>query len=294
MEISAAQVKSLRETTGAGMMDCKKALVAAQGDFDAAIKWLEKQALVTASKKAARVAAEGMISKAISKDGHQASLVETNSETDFVGRSDEFVGFANAVAECVLASKTNDIDVLMNAPYQSDNLSVAQKCQQLIAKIGENIVTRRCVFVESAENLGVYVHNNRIGVIVDVKGGDAELAKGLAMHIAAANPLFLNEAEISDSVLSEQKQLIKTKLQQTNKPADIIEQMLKEELEQYVNQVCLDLQQYILNPEQTVAQVLNQAKASVKRFYRLELGEGIEKNQTDFVAEVMAQARGAS
>lgn len=293
MEISASQVKFLREKTGAGMMDCKKALVAAAGDMSAAEKWLQEQALVTADKKSSRIAAEGVIAKAMSDDLKHAVLVEVNSETDFVARGDEFVSFSNAVAQRALTTQVQDIETLASSAFnQTDATTIAQKAHELITKIGENIVVRRCVSMETNDVLGLYVHNNgRIGVIVDMKTADSQLAKNMAMHIAASNPLVISQDVLPAATIEAQQQLVRTQLQQSGKSTDVIEQLLQDEMQQYIDQVCLNNQMYIMDPSQTVGQFLTANKATITRFVRLELGEGIEKNQTDFVAEVMAQVR---
>jgi elongation factor Ts len=293
MEISASQVKALREQTGAGMMDCKKALVACQGDSAAATKWLEDQALVTASKKSDRIAAEGLIVKAVSSDGRAATLVEINSQTDFVARNEDFIQFAEQVAVRTLELQLRDVNALLAATYgANDPTTIEQKCQQMIAKIGENLVVRRCVYYATNENLGVYVHNRRIGVIVEVRGGDEKIAKDMAMQIAASNPIVIHEEEITAEFRQTKHNEIAATLQQSDKPANVMEQMVQEEFQQYLNQACLLRQAFILDPTQTVAQYLNTNKASIKQFTRLELGEGIEKATTDFAQEVMAQMRG--
>lgn len=294
MEISASEVKKLRDQTGAGMMNCKKALLETQGDFDAAVKWLEEHALVVAAKKSDLTAAEGAIFAAVAENQKEAVLLEVNTQTDFAGRNQDFLDFSATVAAIALSHKVNDSNSLLQIAFDhaEPQVSIAQKCQQHIAKIGENIVIRRCRYFSTQDSLGVYVHNRRIGVVVEIKGGNDKLCKDIAMHIAASAPTVIEESEISETSLAETKSNIIKQLEETGKPENIRQQMLQNEINQHLDTVCLLRQSFILDSTQTVGQYLASQKASVQQFCRFELGEGIEKETTDFVAEVMAQVRG--
>lgn len=294
MEISASEVKKLREQTGAGMMNCKQALTACNGDFIAAIKWLEEHALVVAAKKSDLTAAEGAIFAAVADDRKEAVLLEVNTQTDFAGRNQDFLDFANKVAARALSDKVNDCSALLNIPFEPSEpqVTIDQKCQQQIAKIGENIVIRRCRYFSTDDTLGVYIHNKRIGVVVEIKGGSDKLCKDIAMHIAASAPLVIHENDIPATSLQDTKNDIIKQLSETGKPSNIVQQMLQDEVNHYLDKTCLLRQPFILDPNQSVEQYMTAQKATVQLFCRFELGEGIEKQSTDFVAEVMAQIRG--
>lgn len=283
-EITASLVKELRERTGAGMMECKKALVENNGDIEAAADWLRKSGLAKADKKASRVAAEGRIVSA--QDGGKAVLVEINSETDFVAKDENFVAFTEAVAKAAL--DTADVDALKAATI--DGATVEDTRTALIAKVGENVQVRRMARIDSGKNVGAYVHGGRIGVLVEVEGGDAELARGLAMHIAAMNPPYISPAHVPADFVAREKEIALAQVKDTNKPADIIEKMISGKVAKTVNELCLTGQPYVLDTNQTVEQALKAAKAEVLQFVRLAVGEGIEKQADDFHAEVMKQA----
>ena len=283
-EITASLVKELRERTGAGMMECKKALVENNGDIEAAADWLRKSGLAKADKKASRVAAEGRIVAA--QDGGKAVLVEINSETDFVAKDENFVAFTEAVAKAALDA--GDVDALKAATI--DGASVEETRTALIAKVGENVQVRRMVRIDSDKTVGSYVHGGRIGVLVEVEGGDADLARGLAMHIAAMNPPYISPAHVPADFVAREKEIALAQVKDTNKPADIIEKMISGKVAKTVNELCLTGQPYVLDTNQSVEQALKAANAKVLRFERLAVGEGIEKQADDFHAEVMKQA----
>ena len=288
-EITASLVKELRERTGAGMMECKKALTENNGDIDVAAEWLRKQGLAKADKKAGRVAAEGRI--AVAQDGGKAVLVEINSETDFVAKDENFLAFTNAVAQAALAAGAADIDALKVAKVASGE-TVEEARAAAVAKLGENIQVRRVVAIDSARNVAAYVHGGKIGVLVEVKGGDADLARGLAMHIAAMNPPHIKAADVPAEFVAKEKEIELAKMsdKDKSKPADILEKIIGGKIAKIVNEVSLYGQPYVLDTDKTVEAVLKAAGAEVLRFDRLAVGEGIEKKEDDFAAEVMKQA----
>ena len=283
-EITASLVKELRERTGAGMMECKKALTENNGDIEAAADWLRKTGLAKADKKASRVAAEGRIVSA--QDGGKAVLVEVNSETDFVAKDANFVAFTEAVAKAALG--VDDVEALKGASV--DGGTVEETRSALIAKVGENVQVRRMARIDSGKTVGAYVHGGRIGVLVEVEGGDADLARGLAMHIAAMNPPYISPAHVPADFVAREKEIALAQVKDTNKPADIIEKMISGKVAKTVNEICLTGQPYVLDTNQTVEQALKAANAQVLQFVRLAVGEGIEKQADDFHAEVMKQA----
>jgi len=288
MSITAAQVKELRERTGAGMMECKKALVETSGDMDAAIEHLRKSGLAKADKKAARVAAEGTIVAA--SDSQKSVLVEVNSETDFVAKDDNFRNFAEEVASVALTCA--DIDELAAASMSSGS-TVDDARQQLVAKVGENVQVRRLAHMEAGDGVvGTYIHSGRIGVMVGLKGGDEELARDIAMHVAALNPAFRDAEDVPAEVLEKEKEILIAQAGDSGKPADIIEKMVSGRLKKHLAEITLTGQPFVKDGDVTVGQLLKQQGASVIAYVRLEVGEGIEKEESDFAAEVMQQARG--
>ena len=284
MEITASLVKDLRERTGAGMMECKKALTENKGDIDAAAEWLRKQGLAKADKKADRVAAEGRIVAA--SEGGKAVLVEINSETDFVAKDDNFVSFATAVAQAALASGAADIDALKAAKLPSGE-TVEEARAAVIAKVGENVQVRRMAKVDSANHVAAYIHGGRIGVLVELKGGDVELARGIAMHVAAMNPPYNKAADVPAEFLAKEKEIELAKMSEKDKakPADILEKIISGKVAKIVNEVTLYGQPYVLNTDQSVEQAVKAAGADVVQFQRLAVGEGIEKVVEDYAAE---------
>jgi len=295
MAITAAQVKELRERTGSGMMECKKALVDADGDMDAAIEALRKTGLAKADKKAARVAAEGLIVVETSDDGKTAAIVEVNCETDFVARKDDFQDFVAAIAKRVLADNPSDLDALMAMPPRDgDAASIEDARKALIATIGENISVRRFTRVESDHAIASYRHGVRIGVLVEIVGGDAALGKDLAMHIAAHDPrpVCVSEEQVPADMLAAERDIFTAQARESGKPDDIIEKMITGRIRKYLGEITLLGQSFVKDPDMTVGKLLKQADASVIRFDRIELGEGIEKKAENFADEVMAQVKG--
>ncbi|WP_240096943.1 translation elongation factor Ts [Thermomonas flagellata] len=284
-EITASLVKELRERTGAGMMECKKALTQNDGDIDAAAEWLRKQGLAKADKKASRVAAEGRI--ALAQDGGKAVLVEVNSETDFVANDANFKAFADAVAQAALSSGAGDVEALKAATLASGE-SVEEGRAAAVAKLGENIQVRRLVRIDSAHNVAAYVHGGKIGVLVEVAGGDADFARGVAMHVAAMNPPYNKQADVPAEFIAKEKEIELAKMSEKDraKPAEILEKIISGKLAKIVNEVSLYGQPYVLNTDQTVEQAAKAAGADVLGFTRLVVGEGIEKPVEDYAAEV--------
>ncbi|HUA89446.1 MAG TPA: translation elongation factor Ts [Steroidobacteraceae bacterium] len=292
MNITADAVKQLRERTGAGMMECKRALVETKGDLDAAAELMRKQGLAKADKKAARVAAEGVVVVARSHDHKSAAMVEINCETDFVAREQDFRGFAHAVAESALAARPADLAALGAAKLASGE-SVEEKRRALVAKIGENISVRRLARLESSDHLGAYLHGTRIGVLVSIKGGSADLAHDLAMHIAASNPRYLSAAQVPPEVVAKEREILTEQAANEGKPPEIVAKMVEGRLRKALGEITLAGQPFVKDPDVTVEKLLKGAKAEVVAFERFEVGAGIEKKQDDFVAEVMAQVKGA-
>ncbi|MCB1812711.1 MAG: elongation factor Ts [Candidatus Competibacteraceae bacterium] len=292
-QITAALVKELRERTGSGMMECKRALQETNGDIEAAIEHLRKTGQAKADKKADRVAAEGQIVIHASADGRTMAMVEVNCETDFVAKDDNFKAFAEAVAECVVAQGPADVEAL-SALQLSDGRTVDEARRDLIAKIGENIQVRRFSVINTENGLlNSYSHGGRIGVVVELNGGDTELAKDIAMHVAASRPLCVSAEQVPADIITKEREIYRAQAMQENKPADIIEKMVEGRVRKYLKEVTLLGQPFVKNPDQSIEKLLAEAKASVVHFERMELGEGIEKKVDNFAEEVMAQARGA-
>jgi len=292
MNITADAVKQLRERTGAGMMECKKALVETKGDLDAAAELMRKQGLAKADKKATRVAAEGVVAVARAGDSQAAALVEVNCETDFVAREQDFRAFAQAVAECALARKPADLAALGEAPLASGE-SVEERRRNLIAKIGENISVRRFAVLSSPEFLGAYVHGTRIGALVAIEGGTASLAYDLAMHVAASNPKYVSSAQVPAEVVAKERDILTSQAQSEGKPPEIVAKMVEGRLRKVLAEITFTGQPFVKDPDVTVEKLLKGAGARVVAFERFEVGAGIEKKPDDFVAEVMAQVKGA-
>ena len=292
MAITAQQVKELRERTGAGMMECKKALTETNGDIEAAIEHMRKTGLAKAEKKAGRVAAEGALVVSISDDAKIATILEANCETDFVAMGDEFRTFAGRLADMVREQAITDVDALNAAEYQN-GVSVDERRRELVAKIGENMAIRRFETIRADEGvIGSYLHGQKIGVLVEINTQDQELARDLAMHIAASNPQAIDADGLSSELVEKEKDIHRAKAEQSGKPDNIIEKMIDGSMRKFFGEVTLLGQKFVKNPDQSVEQLLKEKNAQVKRFIRFELGEGIEKEESDFVAEVMAQAKG--
>ncbi|HWG67075.1 MAG TPA: translation elongation factor Ts [Rhodanobacteraceae bacterium] len=288
MDITAAMVKELRERSGAGMMECKKALTQNNGDVDASIEWLRKQGLAKADKKADRVAAEGRI--ALAQDGGNGVLVEINSETDFVAKDENFLTFADEVAQAALKSGAQDAEALKAAKLGGGSVEEAR--QALVAKVGENVQVRRLVRTDNARMLGAYVHGGRIGVLVALEGGDAELARGIAMHIAAMNPQYVAPENVPAEFVAKEKEISLAQMSDKDKqkPAEIQEKMIAGKIKKTLNEISLTGQPFVLDTNVTVGDALAKAKARVLSFHRIAVGEGIEKVVEDYAAEVMKQA----
>jgi elongation factor Ts len=291
MNISAGLVKELRERTGAGMMECKKALVETGGDLEAAIEHMRKQGLAKADKKAGRIAAEGLVVVAVTPDQHGAAVVEVNCETDFVAGGDEFRNFAQRVGTLVLESRPTDMDALLAMPLGGS--TVEETRRDLVAKLGENISVRRFQVVESAGIVGSYVHGTRIGVLVAIAGGDDSLARDLAMHVAASRPQYVDEGQIPGEFLAKEREILVEQAKAEGKPAEIVAKMVEGRLRKQLAEITLVGQPFIKDPETKVGKLLAGHGATVQGFVRYEVGEGIEKKADNFVAEVMAQVRGA-
>ena len=293
MTISASMVKELRERTGSGMMECKKALQETNGDIEAAIEFMRKAGLAKAGKKADRTAAEGQIVIRASDDGNCAVMVEVNCETDFVTKGDDFQTFAGQVADRILQARPADLDALLALPFQAgDDKSVDTARQELIARIGENINVRRFTILAGQGTLGQYSHGARIGVIVDITGGDEVLARDIAMHIAASKPAAIDESGVSADVLEKEKEVFAAQARESGKPADIIDKMVSGRIRKFLAEITLLGQPFVKDPDQTVGKLLDKAQATVNSFSRFEVGEGIEKKEENFAEEVMAQVKG--
>jgi elongation factor Ts len=284
-------VKELRERTGAGMMECKKALVEADGDLDAAAEALRMSGQAKADKKAGRVAADGRI--VIRNEGSKTAIVEVNSETDFVAKDENFVAFADAVTDVVLANGETDVAALATQSI-GDGRPVEQARTDLIQKVGENISVRRAAIVEADGPVGFYTHGARIGAIVALKGGDEELARDIAMHVAAINPVCIDESGVPAETLETEKRIFTEQAEASGKPAEIIEKMVTGRIAKFLKEITLVGQPFVKDPDVTVGKLLGTANASVTSFVRFEVGEGIEKKADNFVEEVMAQVKGAS
>jgi len=295
MAITAALVKELRERTGSGMMECKKALVDANGDMDTAIEALRKAGMAKADKKAGRIAAEGLIVIELSGDAKTAALVEVNCETDFVAKKDDFREFASAIARRVLADDPADIDALLALPLTDDDATTIEDTRKgLIARIGENITVRRFVRIESSNPLATYSHGARIGVVVDYSGGDATLGRDLAMHIAAHDPrpVCVSEDQVPAELIAGEREIFAAQARESGKPDNIIEKMIEGRIRKFLSEITLLGQNFVKDPDLTVGKLLQQADAAVARFERMELGEGIERKVENFADEVMAQVKG--
>lgn len=289
MAITAALVKELRERTGAGMMECKKMLTETDGNIELAIEELRKRGAAQADKKAGRIAAEGTIVTVV--DGAKGVAVEVNSETDFSARNDQFIAFSANVAQAVLANAVEDVAALSASPIASGG-TVEDARQTLISEIGENISVRRFQVLEAqdGEMIGSYQHGTKISVIVKVAGGNDDLAKDIAMHIAASKPVCISAEDVPADLLDKEREIFAAQAAESGKPAEIMEKMVEGRVRKYLNEVTLLGQAFVKDPDTTVEKLLKSANASVTEFVRFEVGDGIEKKEDDFVSEVMAQA----
>jgi len=291
MKITAELVKTLRERTGAGMMECKSALVETAGNIDQAADTLRKKGIAKADKKAGRIAAEGTIASALSADGGQGVLVEVNCETDFVASGDDFRRFADEVAQAALALKGDSLEDLLAARLPGGE-SVEETRRGLIARIGENIGVRRFARLASPGRLGRYLHRNRIGVLVAYEGGDPALGQDLAMHIAASKPVAVKAADVPADAVAKEREIFAAQAASEGKPPHIVEKMIEGRVRKYLAEITLLGQPFVKDADQTVEKLLAASGAQVLAFVRLEVGEGIEKKRDDFVGEVMRQVRG--
>lgn len=291
MNITAAMVKELRQRTDAPMMECKKFLVATEGDIELAILEMRKSGQAKADKKADRVAAEGVVVFCMSDDGKRAVLVEVNSETDFVARDSNFTEFANSVAQTALASGLTDIAALSQEKLVGGDLTIEETRQTLVSKLGENIQLRRVELVESDEAIGGYLHGTRIGVLVNMKQGSQALAKDLAMQVAAARPLVVRPEQVPAEEIARERDIFMAQARESGKPEAIIEKMVEGRIQKFLAEKSLLGQDFVKNPSQKISQLLKEKNAEVLSFACFEVGEGIEKKVDNFVEEVMAQAR---
>jgi elongation factor Ts len=292
MNITAEAVRELRERTGAGMMECKRALVETKGDLDAAAELMRRQGLAKADRKAARVAAEGVIAVSRSGDARAAAMVEVNCETDFVAREHEFRAFAQAVAGCALGERPASLEALLATTLTSGE-SIEERRRALIAKIGENMSVRRFALLEAPEHLGAYVHGTRIGALVALRGGSAALAHDLAMHVAASNPRYLAPSQVPAEAIAKERDILSEQARGEGKPPEIVARMVEGRLRKALAEITLTGQPFVKDPDVSIEKLLQSAKAEVVAFERFEVGAGIEKKTEDFVADVMAQVKRA-
>lgn len=294
MSITAGQVKELRERTGLGMMECKAALTETNGDMEAATDLLRKKAGAKVEKKAGRTAADGAIGLHVSADGKIAAMAEVNSETDFVAKGDDFIAYANAVARSAADHQPTDVDALYARPLAGNGGgTVAQAREALVMKLGENIGVRRFVrYTAAAGRVGSYVHGRKIGVLVEIDGGDDTLARDLAMHIAASKPEYVSREQVPADAIAKEKEIFAEQAKTSGKPASIIDKMVEGRVAKYINEVTLLGQPFVRDPDTTVEKLLKLKNAKVTRFTRFEVGEGIDRGSKDFAAEVMAQVKG--
>ena len=292
MAITAALVKELRDRTGAGMMECKKSLVETDGDVEAAIELMRKTGLAKADKKAGRIATEGKVVVAFSDDNKKGVMLEVNCETDFVAMGDEFGNFASAVANRILSDAPADVAALIELPLEEGSESVNIVLKTMIAKIGENMSVRRFVTFETEGQLGAYLHGTKIGVVIDMQGGDAALIKDVAMHVAASNPKGLDESSLDAAELAKEKEIAAAEAANSGKPENIIEKIVAGKIKRYIKDNTLVGQPFVKDPDVTVEQLVKKADATIQGFTRMEVGEGMEKKNEDFAAEVMAQIGG--
>lgn len=286
MSISASMVKELRDRTGAGMMECKKALVESNGNMDDAVELLRKSGQAKADKKASRIAADGRV--AIAVDGNNAAIVEINSETDFVAKDENFIQFAEAVADTVLNSDADDVDSLSSTKL-GDGRTIEAARTDLVTKVGENISLRRFERVEADDHLGNYTHGARIGALVSMSGGNADLARDIAMHVAATNPLCIDEQSVPADTLERERRIFTEQAAQSGKPPEIVEKMVSGRVAKFLKEITLLGQPFVKDPDVSVGKLLKGADAKVNAIVRYEVGEGIEKKEENFREEVLSQ-----
>jgi len=292
MAVTASMVKQLREMTGAGMMDCKKALGETDGNMDDAIELLRKKGMAGADKKAGRTAAEGVVAIAISDDKKKAAIVEVNCEADFVAKGDEFKTFADEVAQIVLASGHVDVEAVLNEKM-ANGQTVDERRREMVGKIGENMAIRRAEIIETSGQIGQYQHCEKIGVVVAMDGGDDALIRDIAMHVAAAKPSAISVDDVDQEMVEKERKFQIEQAQESGKPAEIIEKMIEGRMRKYLQEITLLGQAFVKDPDQSVEKLLKASGASVNNFVRLEVGEGIEIEETNFADEVAAAAAAA-
>ena len=294
MQITASMVKELRERTGSGMMECKKALQEAEGNIDTAIENMRKSGLAKADKKSGRIAAEGRVAIEINEDGKKAAILEANCETDFVSGGDDFMSFVSSVAKVALANQPKSVEELVALPSIDGEGSIEEVRQAMVARIGENIQIRRFELLETSNgSFGSYAHGARMSVLVEMENGNDDLIKDVAMHIAASNPMCVSEENVSAETLEKEKDILRAQALDSGKPAEIVEKMLSGRIRKYLAEITLVGQPFVKDPDKTVGALLSDAGATVVRFVRYEVGEGIEKKVENFAEEVMAQVGGS-
>ncbi len=287
-------IKSLRSQTGAGIMECKKALREAENNLDKAIEIMRKTGTLKAHKKSERIAAEGAIGLRLSDDSQVVTMLEVNCETDFVARDENFCQFVESVTQAALESKSQSVDEVL-AQTTAGGEAVEAMRQQLVLKIGENVQLRRLVVLQAGNSkIGTYLHGQRIGVVVSVANADEDLARDLAMHIAACRPQYISADEISTDVLEKEKEIYRAQMTDSNKPAEVMEKIIQGKIQKYINEVTLEGQAFVKDPDLTIAKLLKAKEAKVIAFSRFEVGEGIDKPTVDFAEDVQAQAEAAS
>lgn len=289
MAVTASMVKQLREMTGAGMMDCKKALGETDGNVDDAIELLRKKGMAGADKKAGRTAAEGVVAIAISDDKQKAAIVEVNCETDFVAKGDEFKGFADEIAQIILTTGCVDVEALLTEKM-ANGQTIDEKRREMVGRIGENMAIRRAELIETSGQIGQYQHGEKIGVVVAMDGGDDTLIRDIAMHVAAAKPSAISVDDVDQEMVEKERKFQIEQAQESGKPMEIIEKMIEGRMRKYLQEITLLGQAFVKDPDQTVEKLLKSSDAQVTNFIRLEVGEGIEIEQTNFADEVAAAA----
>jgi elongation factor Ts len=292
MSVTAAMVKELRQRTGSGMMECRRALVEANADMELAIENMRKAGLAKADKKSSRIAAEGRIAVAQSEDTKNAVIIDVNSETDFVAKGDTFKDFANAIAAAILVADVTTVEEAYELKLENGK-TIDETRRGLISKLGENITLRRFQKLASEGGTGYYLHGEKIGVLVKLAKADAELAKDVAMHIAASKPMCIAEADVPAETVEKEKAIFVAQAEESGKPAAIIEKMIGGRIKKFLAEVTLEGQAFVKDDKVTVAQLVKGKDNKVLSFIHLEVGEGIEKGEGDFAAEVMAQVRGS-
>jgi elongation factor Ts len=292
LPISAALVKELRERTSAGMMECKRALEESGGDIEKAIKTMREKGLAKAEKRAGHIAAEGLITALLSSDKKHGILMEINCETDFVARAEDFISFAQSAAQKILSAQSATVEEALTLTLDAGE-TIDDARRALVSKLGENIQIRRFVNVSTSHTLVTYIHGNRIGTLVEMEGGNETLGKDIAMHIVASHPLVVSPQDVPQELIQKEKDIFSAQAASSGKPANIIEKMVAGRIQKFLDEVSLQGQPFVKNPDHSAGKLLDDHKAKVFSFTRYAVGEGIEKKVTDFAQEVMAQVRGS-